>query len=263
MGEVDNYIDYCVSGFYFIGTIWITLVQFKRFIHTIKKQYIDWILASWWLLLVISCVLMLTFFVFSCLPYKFSDEVILTLGSLHSLMFALFFWVWLLTTLYPWILSIYISKLSLLQKNRPFSEVKKAINFWELFLIALLFTISAVYITSYTAIWLWVYFEGCTKDVYVGGIYKEMSDKCTRLFWINFSKDCVDLFIATTLFFLQLFTYKRLINLMQSRLHALYQQHKKRTLILYVSSSICFFFRILYVGFYVVVRVDRLEAYID
>ena len=90
-----------------------------------------------------------------------------------------------------------------------------------------------------------------------------MSDKCTRLFWINFSKDCVDLFIATTLFFLQLFTYKRLINLMQSRLHALYQQHKKRTLILYVSSSICFFFRILYVGFYVVVRVDRLEAYID
>ena len=263
MEEVVKIINYCIWGVYFIGTIWITRVQLKRFIKAIKREYVDCVLASWWLLLTISWILMLFFFIISCLPYKYSDVVVATLASLHSIMFALFFWVWLLTTFYAWLLNIYLSKLNLLLKGIQFNQVKKMINNSELFMRKILVTISVVYIISYTAIAWAVYFEGCTREVYAQGFDKHFSHKCATLFWINFSKNCIDFCIALMLFVLQLIMYKKLINLLKSRLKSYFEEHKRPILTLYVWSSVGFFFRILYVGFYVAIRVDRLEAYVD
>ena len=260
--EVVRIANYCIWGFYFIAFIVITIVQSKRFWKTITKPYIDWVLASWCLLLGIHWLLLLVFFSISCVQTKFSNEVILTLSSLHSVMFILYFWVWLLTTSYPWLLSIYITKLSLLQQGYRFDQVKKLISSREKCLIAFLFTISAIYTVSYTIISLSVYLGGCSKEVYTQGYDKSISAKCSILFWINYSKDCIDFFIALTLFILQIFTYLRLKNLMQSRLFSYYQDYKKRFRILYAWSFVSFFCRIFYTGLYVVLRVDRLEAYI-
>ena len=261
MKEIIRYLYICIIIFFFSATVWLTIVQLIRFWKAIKENYIDWILVHWSLCSAVACILMCIFFTFSWLPYEYPDGVITMLSFLHSVMFWLFFQVWSLTTLYPWLLRKYITQLTLLQDGHQFSEVKKSINRYELILIAIVCTGTLTYFTYFAIIDLLVYSKNCAGEAYIGGLSKGFNGHCATINWFNYSEDCIDLVIASILFVFQLVMYRRLNNVMKTRLNYFYPGCKKEIKSLYTWSCIYFIVRMLYIGFYVFTKIDRLDAY--
>ena len=238
----------------------IAVAQFRRMIAALKKEYIDWILTSWWLLYWISMTFLVFLCIIACIPYEPSTDLITLIACLYNVLLGFWLWSWFMISLYPTLLNVYISKLSYLKQGQGFFEVKRAINFWEKSLIIIIVAIWVLYITLFTIFMILTNFRNWIEDIYENETH-QITQKCEMLFLINYTREWVDLAIAFFLFVLQFFMYRRLVRIMNKRHHYFYQLNKKSIHLLYRSSITCFFFRILFYLFYVVVKEDRLIGY--
>ena len=116
----------------------LTAIQLKRLRKKLKWVYIDWLVVTW----ILSYLWM---FIFMILTISFSlaekDELQRYRWISYSIMWLFIRIFQVVSMTYPILFIIYYTKLSDLRNGKPFSEVKKSINRFEL---AAIFTIISI-----------------------------------------------------------------------------------------------------------------------
>ena len=200
------------------------------------------------------------FFIIGAIPHEYTVSEIVSIACLYEIWFGILYWTWLMTALYPTMLNIYIQKLSLLNEGCEFSEVKKAIKCREVLWIILITAASVVYIIVYVGFVL-IVFWGWIEDLN-SKTTDCASEMCDTLSLISHIKNWLDFGIETFLFVLQLYMYTKLKLVMKRRLHYYYQLTRKSIILMFISWCSFFFFRMMHLLFYAIVKEDRYKAYI-
>ena len=164
MADINQVLDYVVFGqWVLICIVWLCLIItiIRRAIKKLREQYIDWIMIS----CSISVVLFLSeeaiVYSYYNVCYFWSEirnkQVLAIFMIIDDLFYVTYYWFILFSTLYSAMLISYSYKLSLLNQGCEFTKVKKKINNVEILSVSIIIMILLAYAILYGTIDILLY----------------------------------------------------------------------------------------------------------